>query len=108
MKCMEEKHNREALETQIKNLQAELKHLNSEYEYCRQVATDSSLKLAMICSDYENNQLSLMKRNRSVLEYTKKIYAMLTNIDQTVNSEKIKSSNLAATLKDFKELPSLL
>ena len=98
----------EALETQIKNLQAELKHVNDEYEYCRQVATESSLKLACICSDYENNQLSLMKRNRSVVDYTKKLIAILNSIDLAVAAEKIKSTSIVSQLRSFKELPSLL
>lgn len=85
-----------------------MKHLNEEYEYCRQAAAESSLKLACICSDYETNQMSLMKKNRALVDYAKKLLSMMNSIDQTVTSEKIKSSNLTASLKAFKELPTLL
>lgn len=108
MRSLEEKHHKEGLETQIKNLNAELKHMKEEYEYVRQAAAESSLKLACICSDYETNQMALMKRNRTMVDYAKKLLAFMNSVDQTVTSEKIKSSNLTSTLKSFKELPTLL
>lgn len=105
---MEEKHKREVLETELKNLQAELTHKEEDYNYCRQVAADSSLKLACVCQEYEMNQVALMKKNRNITGYANEVVKFLNAIDQAVSSEKIKSSTVNSVLKAYKGLPKVI
>ena len=46
---LDKKHKEETLKKEIKNLDAEMRHLKEENEYCREAATEASLKIANIC-----------------------------------------------------------
>lgn len=108
LKVMEEKFKKEALETEIKNLKAELVHLNKEYDYCSQAAAESSVKLACICQDYEVNQMALMKKNRSVVGYANDALKCIYSVEQAVNSEKISSKVISAALKTFQQVAKVI
>lgn len=105
---MEEKHKKEALETEIKNLKTELQHLNKEYDYCSQAAAEASVKLACICQDYEVNQMALMKKNRILVGYTNEALQCITSVEQAVSKDKITSQTIITSLKAFRQIPKVI
>ena len=83
-------------------------HAKQEVDNYMQAAAEYSLKLACICSDYENNQMVLMKRNRVASERSRLLEGLLAKIEQAVSNEKIKSTAVASSLQEFKQIPPLL
>lgn len=100
---MDIKHREDELHTKIKNMQAELTHLNKENDYCRDAAASSSLKVAQICEDYEKNQVALMKKNKAALVELKRTRDCVEQITNTIAKEKIKCGPLETILKCYRE-----
>lgn len=54
----------------------EITRLMDENQYCREIAIESTLKVALFCQEYEANQLLLLHKNRSLLHCVKSVQSL--------------------------------
>lgn len=98
---MAQVHNFEALETEIKNLKLELSEAEKDAEICRVAAHEATLKVATICTDYEGNQIMLIRQNKAQTIEINRLKNLIEEIQEVVKKEKVKSSTLKELLKNI-------